>query len=266
MAAAGKVKEAEDLLQKVVDDGKGEVFHVHTSQILLAARQARSRGNCFLNFAHLHPKPIKICRLIAPRSDRAVAQLEQQRLAGAKPIRQDVGIRPPLDSLGPINWQPPLGQRMDPSRCGRGQTQFSGLQRQNVVVIMYLGFGCLHCVRTTAFAPRADEFRQAGWELIAIGTDSQESLREALSSYGRDRIRFPLLTDPQLSVFRAYRCFDDFEQKPLHGEFLIDAQGRTRWQDIAHEPFVVQSSFSAQPSSRSIDNSRAPVIPAVRLT
>ena len=41
-----------------------------------------------------------------------------------------------------------------------------------------------------------------------------------------------------MTVFRQYRCYDDFEKAALHGTFLIDAQGRIRWQDISYEPFM----------------------------
>jgi hypothetical protein len=40
-----------------------------------------------------------------------------------------------------------------------------------------------------------------------------------------------------MEVFRAYRAFDDFEGKPLHGTFLIDGAGCVLWQDIGAEPF-----------------------------
>ena len=49
---------------------------------------------------------------------------------------------------------------------------------------------------------------------------------------------FPLVADPTQSIFKLYRAFDDFEQKPLHGTFLIDAEGKVRWQDISFEPFM----------------------------
>ena len=47
-----------------------------------------------------------------------------------------------------------------------------------------------------------------------------------------------LAADGDLEVFKKYRCFDDFENKPLHGTFLIDAKGMVRWQDISYEPFM----------------------------
>ena len=47
-----------------------------------------------------------------------------------------------------------------------------------------------------------------------------------------------LLSNSELDVFKMYRAFDDFENQPLHGTFLIDGEGRIRWQDIGHEPFM----------------------------
>ena len=49
---------------------------------------------------------------------------------------------------------------------------------------------------------------------------------------------FPLVADPDMNVFRQYRCYDDFEKAALHGTFVIDANGLVRWQDISFEPFM----------------------------
>jgi alkyl hydroperoxide reductase subunit AhpC len=49
---------------------------------------------------------------------------------------------------------------------------------------------------------------------------------------------FALAADPQCAVFRAWRAYDDFENVPLHGTFLVDGHGRVRWQDISYQPFT----------------------------
>ena len=49
---------------------------------------------------------------------------------------------------------------------------------------------------------------------------------------------FPLVSNAELDVFKAYRCYDDFEKQPLHGTFLIDGQGLVLWQDVGFEPFM----------------------------
>ena len=55
-----------------------------------------------------------------------------------------------------------------------------------------------------------------------------------------DEGTFPitLLTDETKVAFKNYRCHDDFENRAMHGTFLIDAKGRIRWQDIGAEPFT----------------------------
>ena len=49
---------------------------------------------------------------------------------------------------------------------------------------------------------------------------------------------FPLLANPEFTLFKKYRCFDDFDNKPIHGTFLLDQQRMVRWQDIGAEPFT----------------------------
>ena len=42
--------------------------------------------------------------------------------------------------------------------------------------------------------------------------------------------------DPRVSV--AIGVFDDFENMPLHGTFLLDADALARRHDISYEPFT----------------------------
>ena len=105
------------------------------------------------------------------------------------------------------------------------------------ILIFYLGFGCLHCVEQLhSFAPKLQDFRAAGIDLVAISTETPEELQIGIKNFD-DQIEIPLLSDGEKQVFRAFRCWDDFENQPLHGTFLIDAKGQVRWQDISYEPF-----------------------------
>lgn len=153
--------------------------------------------------------------------------------------RSDLGARPPLDSLGPFRWEPALAPEWSlPDHEGRTITlaQFRG---RPVVVIFYLGQGCLHCAeQLQKFAPQTEVFRQAGLEVVAVSTDAPEALEQSVDLFEGGEFAFPLVSNHGLDVFKAYRCYDDFEQKPLHGTFLIDAEGRIRWQDISYEPFM----------------------------
>ena len=125
-----------------------------------------------------------------------------------------------------------------------------------VVVIFYLGYGCLHCVeQLQAFAPKAKAFREAGIELIAISSDSEDDLVKSVAKYKQDDgFPFPLVADPKLKVFKDYRCFDDFEKLTLHGTFLVDEAGMVRWQDVSYEPFM-NADFLLKEARRLLDQS-----------
>jgi peroxiredoxin len=152
-----------------------------------------------------------------------------------------VGERPELGTLGPFHWQPSpaadftlTDYRGEPISLG----QFRG---KPVIVIFYLGFGCLHCVeQLNTFGPMYQQFADAGISLVAIGTDDVAAIERAVAARqqsGTAPLAIPLIPNADASVFKAYRAFDDFEQMPLHGMFLIDGEGLVRWQDIGYEPF-----------------------------
>jgi len=155
-------------------------------------------------------------------------------------VRDDTGDRPPLDDLGPFRWQPQVAADWSLPADGGRTVSLKEYRGKPVVVIFYLGYGCLHCVeQLQAFAPKAEAFRKAGIELVAISSDSQQDLIKSIEKYGKDGgFPFPLAADPKLEVFKKYRCFDDFENLTLHGTFLIDGDGLVRWQDISYDPFM----------------------------
>ena len=151
---------------------------------------------------------------------------------------EDLGERPPLDDLGPFRWQPytaPSWRATLPDETLVHSVEFDGRPR---LVIFYLGFGCLHCIEQLhAFSPRVADFDAAGIDMIAISSETTEQLQVGMKDYDKP-ISIPLMADPTHEAFKQFRCWDDFEDQPLHGTFLIDARGRVRWQDISHEPFT----------------------------
>ena len=153
-------------------------------------------------------------------------------------IAADIGARPPLDSLGPFRWQPVAATNWSLPDVDNKTRSLSDFRGKPVVVIFYLGAGCLHCAeQLQKFAPKTEEFRKAGYEVVAISTDKQKVMHMAHESLD-EGFPFPLVSDAELNIFKAYRCYDDFEKQPLHGTFVIDAQRRIRWQDISYEPFM----------------------------
>lgn len=156
------------------------------------------------------------------------------RLAAAAPA--DLGPRVDLDLLGPARWSPPPAPAWEASQPDGepfGSLDSSGEPR---VLILFLGLGCVHCIeQLQAFAPYAGAFAQAGLKLVTVGDDTAEDLDEADVE---EAFPFPVLADPKHEVFKTYRCFDDFEEIPLHGTFLMDSEDRIRWMDVGPEPFT----------------------------
>ena len=156
---------------------------------------------------------------------------------GAKPAAQaspatrpiSVEVAPPGPSPAPV-WS---------LTDGYGKT-FSLAQYKGrpVVVIFYLGGDCIPCMRQLSlFAAKARDFAALGIDLIAISTDTQEQLKSAVAPLEKEGgFAFPLLADAKLDVFKAYRVVG-FDDKPLHGTFLIDAQGRVVWRTLSDKPF-----------------------------
>lgn len=155
------------------------------------------------------------------------------------PPADDLGEQPPLDSLGPFRWSPaPAPDWVLPESNGamRSLRDYRG---RPVIMVFYLGYGCLHCAeQIQAIAPMVPKFEDAGISFIAVSSDNLEGLELSQKNYDGDRIPFPLVANPDHDIFKAYRAFDDFEDLPLHGTFLIDGKGNVRWQDISYDPFM----------------------------
>lgn len=168
----------------------------------------------------------------------------------AKPALGDVGERPALDSLGPFRWSQSAAPEFSLQDSeGKAYTlqQYRG---KPLVLIFYLGSGCLHCAeQLQAFGPKSKEFADAGLSLLAVSSDDATGLKVSIENYKGGAIPIPLVSNADLSVFKAYRCHDDFEQKTLHGTFVIDGDGLVLWQDIGFEPFM-DANFVLQEAKR----------------
>jgi peroxiredoxin len=184
--------------------------------------------------ADLNTRPLQRLRSIADRLGYPTDWRTPARIA------PDTGYRPDLDSLGPWRWSPSSAAEWNLPDTHGGTVSLADYRGRPVIVIFYLGFGCVHCVeQLRAFAPMTSRFAEAGIHLVAISSDSIESLQTSLSAANQDTaVAFPLLSDASLAAFKAYRVYDDFEQQPLHGAFLVDPQGRVLWHDIGFEPFT----------------------------
>jgi len=240
---AGKNDKAIETARSAVDGNQGDVIALATLVEVLhgagcsaEAKDAFERLRTIGAQVELTTPPMRRLQPIA----ETLGFGSDWRPAYVQPA--DVGLRPELDTLGPFTWQPQPALDWKLADAEGHEISLADYRGKPVVVIFYLGIGCLHCVeQLEAFAPLAADFASAGIDLVGISTDGQEQLRASHTRFAKPpenaKFPFPLLSDAALGIFKQYRCYDDFEQMPLHGTFLIDGDGRVRWQDISYEPF-----------------------------
>lgn len=237
---AGDVEAAMQSAQKHVNGHKNEVQPL-ANQVDLSWRAgkkdaARQAFDALRNISYSLERASPVFSRLDPIA-KELGYPEDWRLK--RPVPTDVGDRPPLEKLGPFRWQPtaaPQWTLKDAHGQPYSSQEFRG---RPVVVIFYLGYSCLHCAeQLQKFAPMKEQFEQAGLPILAVSTDAEAGLKMAIGSYEGGKFPLTLLSNDKLDVFQRFRCYDDFEKKPLHGTFVIDGQGRIRWQDISYEPFM----------------------------
>ena len=153
--------------------------------------------------------------------------------------KSDVGERPALDSLGPFRWQPCSAHAWTLPDASNKKRSLADYRGRPVLVVFYLGHGCKHCIeQLNLLAPVARDFESQGISIVAVSTDSVAGLHKTTEKATADAgFPFPIVSDESLDAFKAYGAYDDFEQMALHGTYLIDGDGKVRWQDISFEPF-----------------------------
>jgi peroxiredoxin len=148
-----------------------------------------------------------------------------------------------IEKLGPLAWNPPAAPRLILPDAEGHPLSLEPAGDSPVLLIFYLGSKCAHCVQQLAkFTALAGEYHKANLSIFAVSSETREQLALQHAAKGVTSHPFPLLADPELKLFKEYRCYDDFEKTPLHGTFLVDADkaghARIRWQDISYDPFM----------------------------
>ncbi len=239
LAMAGKHQEAIDLVQKSVQERPGEVLPlaVAVHVYMLAGKEAEAKER-FESLRKLAAEADLATPLLARLNPLAIAWGHGASWATPYEVPEELKGRTPLETLGPFRWSPYQAPSWTLQRSDGQVIDSQVLTGKPTVLVFYLGFGCLHCVeQLKKLEPKREEFQSSGLQMIAVSTESQELLQKGMSTYDQP-LSIPLLADPTHRVFRDFGCYDDFEQTPLHGTFVIDAQGRVVWQDISHEPFM----------------------------
>ncbi|MCM8530508.1 MAG: redoxin domain-containing protein [Lentisphaeraceae bacterium] len=241
------------LSEKAYKDNKNEVVfmarHILTLNTLAKKDEAKkvfAELRKVSEYTKLSVKPFKDLAIVA----KAFSYPEDWRLPMKKST--DLGRRPKVNSLGPFRWKPVKADSWVLPNSYGDLVDFSKLNRgQAYIVMFYLGADCLHCVeQLNAFAPKKKEFEDAGVKLLAVSLEGKMDLMKSVSKYSDDgKFPFPIVSDKALTVFKKYRCYDDFEKTALHGTFLIDGDGDIRWLDISYDPFT-DTKFLLEESKR----------------
>ena len=241
--AAGDKARAEDLAKQAVESDKNQVYPlaVYVDVLYQAGKKDEAKA-AFKKLRAASSRPDLDLPVLAKLAPAAAEFGFGDDWRAPRKDAADVGDRPSLDALGPFRWHPsPAPDFRLPTADGRtlGPKDFGG---RPTVVLFYLGHGCVHCTeQLNKFAPAVKDFEAAGVSVVAVSTDTREELSDslnALKSEGPGKFPIPLVSDSDLGAFKAYHAYDDFENVPLHGTFLIDGRGLIRWQDVAAEPFA----------------------------
>jgi len=239
--ANGMKEDALRLAKKAAESSEGIAVPIANYASVLyesgEVEEARKQFETLRAFSARFDLDVPVFERLAPLA-KELGYADDWRVAYQTP--DDVGERPNLADLGPFRWAPKSAREWTLEDGFGKQVSLSDYEGRPVLVIFFLGFGCVHCVEQLgAFKPMAAEYADAGIPIVTVGTDSIVQLRRSQEDDDEaDRFPFPILSDPDLEVFKRYRAYDDFEQMALHGTFLIDAGGRVRWQDISYEPFM----------------------------
>ena len=144
-----------------------------------------------------------------------------------------------VSTLGPLTWSPFPAESFAKADTTGKTWDLAGHRGRNVVVLCFLGGKCAHCMQQLElFGKEVENFRKLNTDVVAVSTDDVPASKDLKEN--KDGIKFPMpiLADPGLEIFKRYRAYDDFEAAPLHGAFLIDANGDVRFQRISAEPFL----------------------------
>jgi len=237
----GDHAEAEKLARELVKSGEGQVLPL--ALLVEVLHRADKKTEARTEFERLRPlaawtdRDVRPMQRLTPIAAEFAAPADWR---GPRTPAADVGVRPELDRLGPLRWSPTPATNWALTAATGNTLSMADFSGKPVVLIFYLGSGCLHCVeQIQKFVPESAKFAEAGISMAAITTEPLDVLQGSLEKLSpKETVPFPLAADPEMSVFKSYRVFDDFENLPLHGVFLIDGTGQIRWQDISHEPFA----------------------------
>ena len=230
---------AEAAARKAVEQGPGQFLPVATLVAVLHAsgkeQEASKACEALAPFALRADHDTPIYRRIEPVMTRWLADSTHRGETLRCPDDDDI----PFDKLGPLLWSPNVAEAIALKDTEGKPWSLADHKGRNVVVLFFLGGKCPHCMQQLQeFGKEVESLRKLNTDVVAISTDDLDASRALKANKEGVKFPMPILADPKLDRFHAYRAFDDFEGVPLHGTFLIDAKGLVRFQRISADPFL----------------------------
>lgn len=141
----------------------------------------------------------------------------------------------------------PLGTRAPPIRLSDTDGSTWDLAERasgdSVVVLFYRGAWCPHSRRQLVdMQSNLQMFTARGTRLVAVSVDSVETSRETAEELGLD---FPVLSDPNAEVGRAFGIHDEANGIAWPAVFVVDDGDRIVWR-------AVESTYQAQAPARRV--------------
>ena len=173
----GNTNQALKLAKEAVDAGANQVhpLAVHT-ELQWKAGQTNEALKTFATLRGLSARMdthLPIVRRLAPVIAAAKASDAGADWRPAATYPADSGTRPALDSLGSFRWNPQPAPPLAVTGSDGKPITLADFRGRPVLLVFYLGGGCLHCVeQLRLLAPRTEEFRKAGIDILAISTET----------------------------------------------------------------------------------------------
>ena len=238
--AAGEAGRALELLESHAAAHPDRVEIMTRKILALEAMGDRKRGR----------KVFERVRVIAGRGDIDVPLFDRLDVVAKSygypedwrtPVARDPRApwRPEHTEIGPAHWLPtPRHDWILPS-ADAGLIRSDSLRGGPRILVFFVSRGCcLSCVaQLHAYKAVAKDYGTAGIEVLPIGFHGVRRLKRALDDLGSYRFPFTILTDPHMRTWREWLVFNSYEHRPLHATFLLDAEGRVRWQDLGNHAF-----------------------------
>ena len=174
-------------------------------------------------------------QVVAPRGHEELvlsvcAQLEELRPLAAP--RTDGGRRARRTAVSVAEGTNAPGFTL-PDQAGADWMLDQALAETQALLIFYRGDWCPYCNgQLMTYARRYEEFEGRGGRIAGISVDTPEQNAAMVEKL---LLPFPLLSDPEGEVIRAYGVWDEKETIARPSTFMLDRTGEVRFQYVARD-------------------------------